>query len=286
MQKVIINNEPAVIRVSAPISQPKADKAEDISIIDSGGFYTSNNVEGALQEAGATDAQQDIDIAVNSADIATNASNIAGNTSDILVNASNIATNTSNIATNTSNIATNTSNIAVNSASIADNTSDISVNTSNIATNTSNIAVNSAGIAGNTSDISSLQSRGLQEVTEQGSVTDQDVEISAQLNNTEYLSDFQTVTGVTPIDLTSGQCIKITLTQDVLFDLLTESIGARTIIIEVVQDSTGGHALTFSGDFGQVEQSNVNTAPNSITNYVMILGSDGKYRGNGYTFSS
>ena len=52
-QTVIVSNEPAVIQIVAP-STGDTVTASEVSIVDAGGYYTSDNVEGAEQEIGAS----------------------------------------------------------------------------------------------------------------------------------------------------------------------------------------------------------------------------------------
>lgn len=98
-------NKTYVFELVAPTNAGGAESALFVSIVDDGGYYTSENVEGALQEVGATNASQD-------ALISANAGNIATNTADIATNAGAISTNTANITTNTTDIATNAGDIA------------------------------------------------------------------------------------------------------------------------------------------------------------------------------
>lgn len=204
MQEIVIDNTPAVIVVASPISQPKADKAIDISIEDAGDYYTSTNVEWALQEVGATNEQQDI-------------------------------------------------------------------------------------------SITTLERRGLQEVTDQGATTNNAIEVNNQLVNTEYRTAPIELVFEQPKtfwDLKYGQQSYITITADTDLDVRYDGVAVNptvptpsTIILEVIQDATGGHNFTLIGpNFGEIDVSVVITEANSRTLYVLVRCADGKYRGTGKTF--
>ena len=110
--------------------------------------------------------------------------------------------------------------------------------------------------------------------------------VDADFTSTQYDSDYQTLTyGATVAwDMSIGQAGTLTLTGDAIISNPTNA-DSITPILEVIQDATGGHALTFDTDFAEVDVSQVTTALNSITVYAFVKGSDSKYRGQGKTFS-
>lgn len=218
-ETVIVSNQPTVVQIIPP-GTGSPITASAVGIVDAGGYYTSANVEGALQEVGATNSTQ---------------------TADIATNTGNIATNTGNIATNTADIATNTSAIATKF-------------------DTAGRALNSSGTTVNVDD---------------------------DFTSTQYDSAYQTLSfGATVAwDMSSGQAAKLTVTGDCLISNPTNK-NSITPILEVVQDGTGGHTVTFDTDFAEVDVSQVTTGSGSITYYAFIKGSDGSFRGQGKTFSA
>ena len=73
--------------------------AAAISIADAGDLFTGENVELALQEAGADIVQNTTDVAQNTTDVAQNTTDIAQNTTDVAQNTTDIAQNQTDIAT-------------------------------------------------------------------------------------------------------------------------------------------------------------------------------------------
>lgn len=82
-------NEPVILQQILDLDAGIA-AASTTSLVDVGGYFTSDNVEGAIQEIGATNTSQAASIATNAADIATNAASIATNASNISTNATNL----------------------------------------------------------------------------------------------------------------------------------------------------------------------------------------------------
>lgn len=201
---VIVNNSPVVVQIVAPNTGEQVT-ASNVSVVDAGDYYTSNNAEGVLQEVGATDVAQ-----------------------------------TSAINTNTNDIATNANAIGTK-------------------VDTAGRALNKAGTTLN---------------------------VDTDFSSTQYDSGYQTLTYGASVawDMASGQAAKLTLTGDALISNPTNK-NSITPILEVVQDATGGHTLTFDTDFVEVDVSSVTTDANSITVYAFVKGSDGKFRGQGKTFS-
>ena len=112
------------------------------------------------------------------------------------------------------------------------------------------------------------------------------INVDADFTSTQYDSSYQTLTfGATVAwDMSAGQCAKLTLTGDALISNPTNVLSI-TPILEVLQDGTGAHALTFDTDFAEVDIASVTTDANSVTVYAFIKGSDGSFRGQGKTFS-
>lgn len=112
------------------------------------------------------------------------------------------------------------------------------------------------------------------------------INVDADFTSTQYDSSYQTLTyGATVAwDMASGQASKLTLTGDALISNPTNT-NSITPILEILQDGTGGHTLTFDTAFVEVDMASVTTVANSVTVYAFIKGSDGNFRGQGKTFS-
>lgn len=184
VQNIIVNNTPSIIQVVETIGFMSTIEASNVTLLDSGGYYTSENAEGALQEVGA---------------------DLAGK-------------------------------------------------------------FDTAG--------TNLDSSGTT------------VSLEAEIDTTQYDSTYQTLTYSANVawDMSSGQAAKVTLTGGAEIDNPTNK-NSIAPILEVTQDGTGGHALTFGTDFVEVNIDNVTTDASSVTVYVFVKDSAGNFRGRGQTYS-
>lgn len=263
-QILIVDNETYVFELVAPTNAGGSTEARFVSIQDAGDYYTSEDVEGALQEVGATNDSQDTSIATNASDITALETTVSNIGLQEVMNVDPIMTDTVSAIT-----------IRGNSIVLSNATGTASVSVSN------NFSV---GGPNATATLGSFA-------------------ITQQLQNNAFYSPYALIAssaGVAEINptLTGKQTSYIELTEDTQFTINNPSTSlyeeATTIILYTLQDNTGGWAVTFDSTyFGEVESSQVTTSAGELTLYVLVkspdnsgLGFDGKYRGSGKTFAS
>lgn len=264
---VSVYSTPVIISVSAGGG---AVTAEDVSIADAGNYYTSDNVEGALQEVGLSIEE----IASNITTLQTDVTTLQGDVADIVEpeNGQGITVNIDGSI-----------DIGGGSTVAGGKTITIDTATGSIIFQASTGAF-SVGFRPDEDLIEFVTNSG-----DTIAISTAGVELTKKVQCLQYTSTIQTLAisaGLIAWNMALGQRAKVTLTQSATLSNPTNGAAAFPDL-EVLQDGTGGWFLSFGSNFVlPTTWVAPSTTANSLTLYHFQLRSDGKYAVNYTTYAS